>query len=97
MAHAANFNDDVYDALRDSGMEEQPAMRVAKAVPRVDDVDETKAAIIRIDKTLARLDERSKGDRVVARFIIIPLLLVMLTALFGVIGLLVQLLMGQGQ
>jgi len=85
MARAANFNDDVYDALRDSGMEEQSAMRVSKAVPRVEDVDETKAAIIRIDKTLARLDERSKGDRFLTRFVLIPLLVLMQASLLGIL------------
>ncbi|MDD9850612.1 MAG: hypothetical protein OXU94_02445 [Gammaproteobacteria bacterium] len=46
---------------------------------------DVKAAIIRIDESIARLDERSKGDRVLTRLIIIPLLLLLVGAMFGLL------------
>ncbi|MDD9856985.1 MAG: hypothetical protein OXU96_02880 [Gammaproteobacteria bacterium] len=44
MAQAATFNDEIYQALRDSGMEERHAMRAARAIPPADSIA-TKADI----------------------------------------------------
>jgi len=38
MAQAATFNDEIYRALRDGGMDEQHAMRAARAVPPADSI-----------------------------------------------------------
>jgi len=103
MDHAAAFNDEFYKVLRDSDMEERHAMRAAKAVPRVADVRESKSAVERIDKTLAHMDKRidvldAKMDgihrliRTLSSFTV-PMLVVVITALFGVAGLLIRLLM----
>jgi len=85
MAHAANFNDDVYDALRDSGMEEQSAMRVSKAAAHADDVAAMKDDITEIKITVARIDERGKNDRFLTRFVLIPLLVLMQASLLGIL------------
>jgi len=38
MAQAATFNDEIYQALRDGGMEERHAMRAARAIPPADSI-----------------------------------------------------------
>jgi len=131
MAQAATMNIEIFRALRDSGMEEQYATRVAGAIPPADSiatkadiadlraaiperdnfaaksevavvqtkVKTVEAAIIRIDETLvrmderfnslekslARLDERSKGDRFLLRFVVLPLLVLMQATLLGIL------------
>ena len=106
MDHAATFNDEFYKALRDSDMEERHAMRAAKAVPRVAEVREAKTAVERIDKTLAHMDKRidvldAKMDGIQGQLrtlssITVPMLVVTVTALIGIIGLQVRLLMVSG-
>ena len=104
MAHAATFNDALYEALRASEMEERHAMRAARAVPRVGDVEGVKSAVIRIDETLTHMDKRIDvveekigSIRTLLFAVYTPLLLLILASQFGVIGLLVRLLTGAGQ
>jgi len=93
--HAATFNDEFYKVLRDSEMDEQYALRAAKAVPRAADVKESKSAVERIDKTLAHMDKRidvldAKMDgiqgqlRTLSSFTV-PMLVVVITALFALL------------
>ena len=117
MAQAATMNIEIFRALRDSGMEEQHATRLAGAIPPADsvatkadladlraaipprenfaaksevsvlqtDMTDVKAAIVRIDKTLARTDEKVNALQTQNRYFIIPLLLLLVAAMFGLL------------
>jgi len=75
-----------FAAKSDVAVVQTKVMTAEAAIVRID------ASIGRIDETLvsmkemlARLNERSKDDRVLTRFVVLPLMLLMQATLFGIL------------